>query len=63
MNINRKIIIFGASSDIAEPLIDRLSIDSDVICVSRNKVLNDKFENILLEDYKESLTKFLTSLK
>ena len=52
MNINRKIIIFGASSDIAEPLIDRLSIDSDVICVSRNKVLNDKFVNILLEDYK-----------
>ena len=43
--------MFGASSGIAEPLIDRLSTDNDVICISRNKVLNDKFENILLEDY------------
>ena len=47
MNLNRKIIMFGASSGIAEPLIDRLSTDNDVICISRNKVLNDKFENIL----------------
>ena len=63
MNLNRKIIMFGASSGIAEPLIDRLSIDNDVICISRNKVLNDKFENILLEDYNESLTKFLSTLE
>ena len=55
--------MFGASSGIAEPLIDRLSTDNDVICISRNKVLNDKFENILLEDYNESLTKFLSSLE
>jgi 3-oxoacyl-[acyl-carrier protein] reductase len=55
MNLNRKIIIFGASSDIAKPIISKLSKDNELICISRSELLYENTKNITLENYNDSL--------
>ena len=54
---NKKIIIFGASSDIAFPVINYfIENNFDITLVSRNHVnIQNKVETILLSDYKDEL--------
>ena len=63
MNLNRKIIIFGASSDIAKPIISKLSKDNELICISRSELLYENTKNITLENYSESLVDLISNME
>ena len=63
MNLNRKIIIFGASSDIAKPIISKLSKDNELICISRSELLYENTKNITLENYNDSLIDLISNME
>ena len=63
MNLNRKIIIFGASSDIAKPIISKLSKDNELICISRSELLYENTKNITLENYNDSLIDLISKME